>query len=55
MYYIKAYGDEYNIYHENVGIILDSSEKIGETDSLETAMLFIMAHSGNAIEDIKEV
>jgi len=55
LYYISESMDTYYIYQTHVHIPFDDNDLVGQTDSLELALVLIRSHSGDDIEKIVEV
>jgi hypothetical protein len=54
LYRIEEFNDSFHVYSISVGVI-DRKKSIGKTDSLKSALVLIMADSGEDIKEIKEI
>lgn len=52
LYKITEYNGKYTAYKVDVGFLSDSNRNIGQTTSLEDALVLIKVHSGKEIKEV---
>ncbi len=55
LYYIREYDDDYHVYCRTVNLLTNDDDHVGSAGSLATALVLIVAHSGEDIDDIREL
>jgi hypothetical protein len=54
LYGIEEYNGTFYVEKVNVGLLFNSRDSIGKTDSLDRALVLIKAHSGKGIKELNE-